>query len=301
MTITKAPARHERLAALALLAVTAAWGSTFFLTKDLLRYLPATDYLGLRFLIAAVVMVIVFAKPTRSLGRADWRAGLILGLLYGVAQIVQTTGLAHTSASLSGFVTGMYVVLTPLLGALLLRDRIPGATWIGVALSLAGLAVLSLDLSGAVSFGAGEWLTLASSVLYALHIIFLGRYSSAETATGLAVVQMIVMAVVCLLGALPGGVVLPHNLADWGAVVYMAVIAGAGAMWAQTWAQAHLPAARAAVLMTMEPVFAAGFAMLFGGEPLTVRIAVGGALIVAAMYVVELGGRVPDVAHPTAP
>lgn len=304
MTLTRpATDRHTRLATLALLGVTAAWGSTFFLTKDLLHQISATDYLAVRFTIAALAMLVVFWRQMLRLTTRQWAYGIGLGLLYGAAQIVQTTGLAHTSASLSGFITGMYVVLTPLLGAILLRDRIGGATWIAVLLSLAGLGVLSITGTAGLSFGFGEWLTLGSAVIYALHILGLGRYSTAATAAGLAVVQMLVMAVMCSIAAAPGGIELPHTPTAWASVVYMAVIAGAASMWAQTWAQAHLTAARAAILMTMEPVFAAAFAMLFGGEALTLRIALGGALILAAMYVVELGGRQPPtvVPHPSAP
>ncbi len=301
-TLVDSRPRQTRLASLALLGVTAAWGSTFFLTKDLVRQISPTDYLAVRFSIAAVVMVVVFWKPLRALTVRQWGYGAGLGVLYGVAQIVQTVGLAHTSASLSGFITGMYVVFTPLLGAVLLRERVGVAIWLAVALSLTGLGVLSISGAGGLSFGVGEWLTLGSSVIYALHVIGLGRYSTPTSAAGLAVVQIVVVALVCLVGAAPDGIALPQTPNAWLAVLYMAVVAGALAMWAQTWAQAHLLATRAAILMTMEPVFAAGFAMLFGGEPLTVRIALGGALIVAAMYVSELGGSPPAlVAHPSAP
>lgn len=294
---------RTRLATVALLGVTAAWGSTFFLTKDLLRQVPATDYLAIRFTIAAVVMVVVFHRQLFALTRQEWGHGVLLGSLYGVAQIVQTIGLAHTSASLSGFITGMYVVLTPLLGALMFAERVGRMAWIGVALSFGGLAVFSLGAGGGWSFGIGEWLTLASSVVYALHILFLSRFSTDGSAAGLAVVQIIMCAVVAAVVAVPDGVIVPQTSGGWYSLIYMAVIAGAAAMWAQTWAQAHLSATRAAILMTMEPVFAAGFAIALGGESFTLQIGLGGALIVAAMYVVELGGNEPasQLPHPTAP
>lgn len=295
---------QTRLATVALLLVTAAWGSTFFLTKDLLRDIPAGDYLAIRFSVAAVAMIAVFWRQVRALTPRQWRHGLLLGLLYGVAQVVQTTGLAHTSASRSGFITGMYVVLTPLLGAAMFAERIGRLAWVGVALSFGGLAVLSLGGGGGwgLSIGVGEWLTLASAVLYALHIVFLSRFATGEGAAGLAVVQIGVCAVVAGLAAAPGGVMVPPTTQGWVALLYMALVAGALAMWAQTWAQAHLSATRAAILMTMEPVFAAGFAVAFGAETLTLAVGVGGALIVAAMYVVELGGRQspPVVTHPSA-
>ena len=250
--------------------------------------MPSADFLTVRFAIAAVVMAAVFHRQTRALSRREVLVGVGLGVLYGGAQLLQTVGLEHTDASVSGFVTGTYVVLTPVLGAVLLRDRVPGTTWVAVALATAGLAVLSLR---GLSVGFGEALTLAAAALYALHILGLGRYSTSGSATGLATVQAFVIAVVALVGALPGGITLPQGGGQWSSLLYMALVAGAVALWAQTWAQSHLPATRAAIVMTMEPVFAAFFAVLLGGESLTARMLLGGGLVLAAMYVVELLGR----------
>jgi drug/metabolite transporter (DMT)-like permease len=277
-----------RLATLLLVSVTAVWGSTFFLIRDLVAHVPSADFLTVRFAIAAVVMAAVFHRQTLALSRREVLVGVGLGVLYGGAQLLQTVGLEHTDASVSGFVTGTYVVLTPVLGALLLRDRVPGTTWIAVGLATAGLAVLSLR---GFSVGFGEALTLAAAALYALHILGLGRYSTSASATGLATVQAFVIALVALVGALPGGITLPQDGGQWTSLLYMALVAGAVALWAQTWAQSHLPATRAAIVMTMEPVFAAFFAVLLGGESLTARMLLGGGLVLAAMYVVELLGR----------
>lgn len=276
------------LATLLLLAVTAVWGSTFFLIKDLVTRLPVPDFLAVRFAIAAVLLALVSPRSVLRLSRADRWRGLGLGAVYGLAQILQTVGLDHTSASVSGFVTGMYVVITPLLVAVLLRRNPGRTTWLAVGLSCAGLAVLSLR---GLSFGYGETLTLGSAALYALHIVGLGAWSSSRNAFGLSVVQMFVIAAICAVAAAPGGVALPASAGDWLIVLYMAVAAGAIALVAQTWAQAHLPPSRAAIVMTMEPVWAATFAVAFGGESPTWRMLVGGALVLAAMYVVELAPR----------
>ncbi|WP_270889128.1 DMT family transporter [Pedococcus sp. 5OH_020] len=284
------PIAASRLATLLLVSVTAVWGSTFFLIRDLVAHVPPADFLAVRFAIAAVVMAPLFRRQTMALDQRELVIGLILGVLYGLAQLLQTIGLEHTDASVSGFVTGTYVVLTPLLGALLLRDRVPGATWVAVGLATAGLAVLSLQ---GASVGLGEALTLAAAALYALHIIGLGRYSTAAAANGLATVQAFVITVVTLVGALPGGVTLPATGRQWASLLYMALVAGAVALWAQTWAQSQLSATRAAIVMTMEPVFAAFFAVLFGGESLTGRMVLGGVLVLTAMYVVEVLGRSP--------
>lgn len=277
-----------RLATLLLVFVTAVWGSTFFLIRDLVQVVPPVDFLGVRFAIAAAVMGAAFHRQVLALARRDLAVGVALGGLYGLAQILQTVGLQHTDASVSGFITGTYVVLTPILAAILLRDRIGWAAWVAVVVATGGLALLSLR--GGLAIGFGETVTLCSALVYALHITGLGRWSRMETAVGLATVQASVVAVICLIGAAPGGIVLPRTGGQWTSMLYMALIAGAAALWAQTWAQANLTATRAAIVMTLEPVFAASFAVVFGGESLTTRMLVGGAMVVAAMYLVELGG-----------
>jgi drug/metabolite transporter (DMT)-like permease len=287
------------LATAGLTGVTAVWGSTFFLIKDVLDVLPVLDFLAVRFAIAAVVMVVVFWRPLRALDARGWRRGALLGLVYGLAQILQTWGLGSTDASVSGFITGMYVVLTPVLGAALLRvggaggagARTPRTTWLAVVLATIGLAVLSLR---GLEVGTGEAVTLLAAAVYAVHIVGLGAWSTQRDALGLSTVQMIVIAGVCLVSAAPGGVTLPPDAGSWLAVLYMALVAGAAALVVQTWAQAHLTATRAAIVMTTEPVFAALFAVAFGEESLGVRVLFGGALVLAAMYLVELAPRLAE-------
>jgi drug/metabolite transporter (DMT)-like permease len=268
--------------------VTATWGSTFFLIKDLLAHVPVADFLAIRFAIATVVLFAVAPRTVFALDVRDRWRGAALGLVYGIAQILQTTGLGHTSASVSGFVTGMYVVCTPILAGLLLRQRVSAIVWAAVGLATVGLGVLSLQ---GLSVGYGEALTFAAAVLYACHIVGLGAWSTPQRAYGLAVLQMAVIALVCGAVTLPDGVVMPGTTGDWLSIVYMALVAGALALLLQTWAQAHLAPTRAAIVMTMEPVFAALFAVLLGGEAVTIRTMIGGALVVAAMLLVETAPR----------
>lgn len=268
--------------------MTMVWGSTFVLIKDLLDRVPTLDFLAVRFLIAGVVMLLVAPRALARLSAEGRRRGLVLGGLYGAAQILQTAGLAHTAASVSGFVTGLYVVATPLLAALLLRTRLTAWTWGAVALATTGLGVLTLD---GFALGYGEAITLVAAVLYALHIVGLGAWASTEDALGLSILQLLVIAAICLVATAPDGVVLPSRTDDWLSIVYMAVVAGAAALIAQTWAQAHLAPTRAAIVMSMEPVFAATFAVGLGGESLTWRLLGGGAMVVTAMVLVEAGPR----------
>lgn len=286
--MSAAQGRSAALATVALIVVTAVWGSTFFLIKDVVQRVAVADFLAVRFVVAALAMALMFARPLMRLPRRQWLQGLALGVVYGVAQLLQTTGQIYASASVSGFVTGMYVVFTPLLGTLLLRQRMPSVTWIAVLLATGGLALLSLQ---GFSVNRGVVLVLISALLYGLHIVGLGQWSRPGDAFALSTVQMLAIAVVCLLATLPHGPKLPPDRGVWFALIYMALAAGAGAMLVQTWAQAHMPATRAAIVMTLEPVFAAGFAVAFGGESLSWRMLAGGALVLAAMYLVELAPR----------
>ena len=280
--------RSSLSATLALLGITAMWGSTFFLIRDLLVRVPTLDFLAVRFAIASVALLVVAPRAVARLSPASRRSAVVLGLLYGVAQILQTAGLAHTAASVSGFITGMYVVLTPVFAAALLRTRITALTWGAVLLAAAGLAVLTLN---GLSVGYGEAITLVAAMLYALHIVGLGAWSTPHEALGMSIVQIVVITLVCLAATAPDGIVLPQTTGDWLSVVYMALFAGALALVGQTWAQAHLAPTRSALIMSMEPVFAAFFAVLLGGESLTVRMLFGGAMVLAAMLVVELAPR----------
>ena len=284
-----ARSRTELLAFLALLVMTAAWGSTFFLIKDVVTRIPVADLLAVRFAIASAALALI-AAPRLRLSRTVLMYGSLLGLLYGSAQILQTTGLAHTAASVSGFVTGLYVVVTPLLTALLLRRRIPRLTWLAAILATVGLGVLALH---GFALGYGELLTLVAAVIYAGHIVALGRFSTPETTLSLSLVQLIVITLVSAIAAWwpttgsGAGIQLPNSAGDWLIVLYLALIASAMTMVLQTWAQAHIEPSRAAVIMAMEPVWAAAFAVALGGETITLRMIIGGPAILSAMYLVE--------------
>lgn len=289
--------RKDHLATLALVAVTTMWGSTFVMIKHVVGRMPVADFLAVRFLIAAVALMALFGHRVVRLPRPQLARGIGLGVVYGLAQLLQTAGLARASASVSGFVTGMYVVLTPVLGVILVRQKVGRTTWLAVGLATIGLGFLSLR---GAEVSSGVLLVLASTVLYALHVLGLGLWSSSRDALALAAVQVAAIAVVCALGALPGGITLPPDGSAWAVTIYTALAAGALAMLLQTWAQAHLSSTRAAIVMTTEPVAAAAFAVAFG-ESLTTRMVIGGAFVLGAMYLVELspGSRTTAAESPT--
>lgn len=267
----------------ALVLVTVAWGSTFFVIKDALDATGTADFLAARFTIAAVVLAAISWRRLLRLPWAQWRVGLGLGVIYGLGQISQTAGLRHTDASVSGFITGTYVVITPLLLWVIFRTRVASRTWLCVGLAIAGLAVLSI--TGMAGGGIGELLTLFGAALYALHIVFLDRSASRMDALSLATVQLIGVAATCTAIALPGSTGTLPVMSAWGAILYTAVVAGALTMLLQTWAQGHLSPTKVAVVMTLEPVFATAFAIALGGETLTGKLAMGGSLILAATVI----------------
>lgn len=280
--------RSERLATLGLLGVCILWGSTFIVVKDAIERMPVMDFLAWRFAIAAVVMAAVRPRAVVALDARGRRLGVLLGVALGAGYVAQTFGLQHTPASVSGFITGLFVVFTPLCSGVLLHRRIDRTTWLAVLLATAGLALISLR---GLSIGGGEAITLLCALAFALHIVGLGEWSSSYDAGGLAVVQLTTVAVAAIIIAAPASLAPPPDPKAWGAVLLTAVAATALAFFVQTWAQALLAPTRAAVVLTMEPVFAGIFGVAVGGDSLGTRTVVGAVLVLVAMYAVELGPR----------
>ncbi len=174
---------------------------------------------------------------------------------------------------------------TPVIAWLLLHDRINRKTWLSVVLATVGLALLSLH---GWSFGRGELLIFGCAVLFALYIVVLGKWSVKHDSYNLAVVQLGIVAVICLITALPGGIVMPPDIHIWIAVGIIAILATALAYLVQTWAQSLISSTHTAVILTFEPVFAGVFAVTLGHEQLTVRAVAGAICILVAMFVIRL-------------
>ncbi|MFC1927298.1 DMT family transporter [Chloroflexota bacterium] len=273
------------LASFALVGVTAVWGYTFLAVQDAVASMPVMDFLAWRFLVASAVMIALRPTCLRNVTRLELLRGLGLGTILGLGYIAQTYGLRYTSAAISGFITGMFVVLTPVMSWMLLRRKASRNTWLVVALATVGLALLSLN---AWSVGIGELLTLGCAVFFAIHIVFLGEWSSQYEPYAFSLLQIGTVAVISLIAATPGGIDVPPSPGVWGVVGITAVLATAVAFFVQTWAQSLVSATRAAVVMTMEPVFAGLFAVVIGGNQLTLRTLGGAACILAAMLIINL-------------
>ncbi|MEY4337432.1 MAG: hypothetical protein RL680_327 [Actinomycetota bacterium] len=274
-----------KLAPWALLAVTMAWGWAFVIMKDAIQRQSVSNFLFTRFLLATVVMVLVRPRVLKLLSKDLLLRGGTAGILLGLGYIFQTLGLARTGAAITGFITGLYIVLVPLSAWLLLKQKIAGITWACIAMATLGLGLLSIH---GFSVGFGEFLVFIAAIFYALHIIALGKWSSGRDVYAMTVVQLFMCAALAGIASLPGGYSPPPDVNVWGTVIFTAVFATAIAFIIQTWAQAYMGPTEVAVILTMEAVFTAIFAIIFGGERLTLQSTLGGTLVVAAMYLVVL-------------
>jgi drug/metabolite transporter (DMT)-like permease len=270
---------------LVLIAVTAVWGVTFVQVKDAVALYPLFAFLALRFAIASLTLAPPGARRLRSLGRGGWAAAVFAGALLGAGYALQTAGLERTSVSSTGFITGMYVVLTPLLALALFRARVGASAWIGVALATIGLALLAGIHGGSA---LGDLLVLAGSAVYSLQIVLMERYAPRYDAIAFTLVEMLtsfagLLAIALALGQLR----VPHGWTVWGALIVTGVFASALAFLAQTWAQQRATATQTALAFSLEPVWAAFFGFTLAGDRLGPLGWFGCAVIMAGIVVAE--------------
>lgn len=317
---TDVPTRHrahqglsQYLPALALVGVAVVWGVTFSVVDHAVidgavGRLPPADLVAWRFILGTALLLLIRSVTTRRIrsvnaGRRQTstvpaalrRQGMVLGGFLGAGFLLQTWAMTYTDAMMSAFLTGLLVVIAPVAGWVLFRDRPASGTWVAVAVATGGLAILSLRGAG---FGPGEVLTLLAAALWAVHLVLLARWAKPGWVIELATIQtatvagmaLIVVAVGAAIDGRPPVPALPVGAAGWLSVTFLAVLATAGAMLLLSWAQSRMSATRAAVILTLEPAIAAVTAAFLGSE-LGIRTIIGGALLLVAMYLIELGGR----------
>jgi drug/metabolite transporter (DMT)-like permease len=273
------------LAVVALVLVTAVWGVTFVQIKDALALYPLFAFLAVRFAIASATLAVPAAPRLRSLGRDGVAAGVLLGSFLALGYGFQTAGLDLTTVSGAGFITGMYVVLTPVVAYVLFRDRIGLAGALGVGLAFTGIAMLSGVEAGSLK---GNLLVLAGTVAYAFQIAVTGRFAPRYDPLALTLVQMLTaLAGFGAIALARGEVELPRGWTVWGALVVTGVFASALAYLIQTWAQRRTSATRVAVIYAMEPVFAGFFGYALAGDRLGALGWTGCAVILTGIVVSE--------------
>jgi drug/metabolite transporter (DMT)-like permease len=275
-------------AVIALVFVAVVWGAGFVLMKDAISQQPVFDFLATRFTLATLVMVAIRPQVLSSITKQQVLRGSVLGVMLGLAYITQTIGLDLTTAAITGFLTGLYVVFTPLLFWFVFKKKVEKKVIVGATLALTALLFISFN---GLSFDPGQVWLIACALLFAGHIIGLSFWSNAKDIYPLTVIQLAAGSVVCWLGAVPDGYQPPPNAFVWGTVVFTAVFATAMAFLIQTWAQSIMDPSRVAIILTGEIVFAAVIAVAVGQEVLTTRTIIGGVLIVVAMLIVEWPDR----------
>ena len=268
---------------LALVAVTAVWGLTFVQVKDAIALYPLLAFLALRFGIATAALAVPGLTRVRRLGRRGWVAASFAGVLLAGGYWLQTEGLARTSVSSAGFVTGMYVVLTPLLALALFRLRVGRAAWIGVGLATGGLALLSGVDAGSPG---GDLLVLAGAAVYSLQIVLMERYAPLYDVLAFTLVEMLAAFAALGLLAIPVYEV-PRGWTVWGALLVTGLFASALAFLIQTWAQRRTSATRTALVFTLEPVWAALFGYTLAGDRLGAVGWAGCAVIMSGILLAE--------------
>jgi drug/metabolite transporter (DMT)-like permease len=275
------------------------WGATFVVVKDALADVSVFMYIAVRFALAAVVMAIFFHRSLRGLTRSSIWAGAQIGFFMFAGYAFQTTGLKFTSPSKAAFITGSSVVIVPLLLAAFSKRRVNKWIWAGALAALAGLYFLTVPPEGFGGLNSGDPLVFGCAVMFAVHMIFISRYIEHHSVGALAVVQVATTAILATI-ALPllsiTNVEHPHWV--WsGTLIFAVLITAIGStafgFSAQTWAQQYTSPTHTAILISLEPVFAALTSWLLAREHLGGRILLGAALIFAGILLAELKGPAP--------
>ena len=272
----------------ALVAVAAVWGGTFVMVKDAVSRYPLYSFLGWRFAIAVVAFTILFPRAVQRADLATIRAGVFAGTFLTAGYVFQTWGLEDTTASKAAFITGMFVVITPALQAVLLRRLPRTATLVGIGAAVVGLWLLSGGSAGA--WTVGDTRVLLCAVAYSAHMIVLGSVSEQRDVLALTFVQLVTIALLCGgIAVVREGVSVPHDASVIASLLVTGVLASAVAFAVQTWAQRSIPPARTALILVNEPAFGGLFGWL-AGEALGLRGLAGAAMILGGMVLSEVAG-----------
>lgn len=268
---------------LGLLATTAIWGGSFLIMKDSLERQNVYSFLATRFVLAALIMLAFKPKSLIGLNKVFVKRSIFAGLLTSGGFIFQTFGLTKTTVSNTGFITGLYLVFTPLIAWLLLKHKITKGQWGAVLVATIGLYLIAYN---GISVGIGETLVLISAILFAAQIVAVGEWSDGKNSYSLTLIQIMVAAVVFSIFTIKDGYEVPPDSSVWSAVIFTAVFATFFGFLIQVKAQSVMSATVAGVLLAMETPFALFFGLYFDNDPLTLRIMSGGSLVMLAMALV---------------
>ncbi len=281
-----------RLAPLALLSITVIWGWTFVLVKQGMSEVGPLTFLAARFILAFLVLALLFLGTLRRIDRRTLAAGGAIGVALFSGYFFQTWGLVYTTATKSGLITGLSVVIVPLLAAVMNREQVKLKTWGSAIIAAGGLALLVLGNGRLTSVNFGDFLTLICAFSYAVHIVLVDRYVRRVDYRGLLLVQVGVVALLSVMGALTVERIPTHF--SWElieGILVTGILATALALYVLNRFQSYSTAAYTAIILTMEPVFAALFGAILLGERLAPLQIVGALGIVASMLIPRFSGR----------
>jgi drug/metabolite transporter (DMT)-like permease len=280
----------RRAAELALVVIAAVWGLTFAMVQDAIARLPSMAFLAYRFLPAGAIVAAVYWKPLRRLSPAGWRAALVMASFLTAGYIAQTIGLEHTTASNAGFITGLFVVLTPFFGALFFGLRPPRAAWLAAGVSAFGLALLS-GAGGDFEL-AGDGLEFVCACSFAMHILVTGRAVKRFDVGALVAIQLTTCGLFCLvIAGIGGDLTVPRSGTVWSALIVTALFASAVGFLVQSYAQQYASASRTALILAAEPAFAGLFGYLLQEDRLSVVAWTGALMILAAIVLADVVPR----------
>jgi drug/metabolite transporter (DMT)-like permease len=284
------------------------WGATFVVVKNALDHASVFIFLAVRFTVAAVLMLGFSLRKLRQFEREDLFAGLRLGCFMFLGYAFQTAGLQYTTPSKSGFVTGSSVVLVPLLLAIFWGRRLSRGAYAGALVAVFGLYYLTIPAQGLAYLNRGDVLTFVAAGLYAVHIILVGEYTRQHSARALSLIQVAACAAMAWVTAGAAAAIRwqPARF-EWRWELYLgilicAVFATAVAFSIQLWAQQYTTPSHAAILFTLEPVFAVITSYLMIRERLGQRAMLGALFVLAGIFVAEILGppAAPESPEPTA-
>lgn len=272
---------------LSLIFVTLGWGISFILTKNSLESMAPLNFLAIRFIVATTIAALFFMKRVKKMDSKVLIHGFIIGFVLYLGYIFQTIGLQYTTASNSGFITGFYVVLTPIMSTMILKERPSNPAIIGIVFALVGLALMSIKEGFHINIG--DFLTFISAFAFALHIIVVGKYTSQHDSIVLGIIQIGVVGLLSLVGSLIFETpTMPQAPGLWFNILVLAIVCTAGAFIIQNVAQRYTTATHTALIYVTEPVFAAFFAYILLNETLGTRGTIGAILIFIGMLNAEV-------------
>jgi drug/metabolite transporter (DMT)-like permease len=278
--------RHDAL----LVLITMIWGGTFLIVKTTVSLSGPFTYLALSYSIGSLTLAIIFYRRLKRITRTELLSGLVLGVIWFTGYALQTVGLQYTTVSKAGFITGLYVPLVPVFSLLLLRQRPTQGAVVGIMLSFTGLFLLSFNDTFNLAFGLGETLILGAAIAFALHVVSVSKFAPHADAMNLAIVQLALASFLSIIAMpiLREPFVMPP-LVVWGSVLFMGIVDIAFTLSMMIWVQQIVSSTRAALIYSLEPMWAALTGYLLAGDKLSLLALIGCSFILVGMTVGRMG------------